>query len=298
MPVDIVLIPPARVLVITGPNTGGKTVALKTAGLLSLMAQAGLLIPAADGSQIPVFRTRVRRHRRRAVDLGEPEHVLRRTSPTSSSMDKALALPSLVLLDEAGAGTDPVEGGALAMAIIDHFRRRGATVIATTHYDALKSYASTTEGVMAAGFGFNPETFAPTYRLNYGSPGQQPGARDRQPARAAGRRHRRRRGRTGARARPSWPNISPRSNATCRRSSTNTGSRPASGRRWPRRRPKLHAREQELRNREDTFRRKLDERIDDRLRDARREIDSVRRRAQGAGRMRSRRRPSGGWRRG
>ncbi len=86
-------------------------------------------------------------------------------------MDKALALPALVLLDEAGAGTDPLEGGALAMAIIDHFRRRGAMVIATTHYDALKSYASTTEGVMAAGFGFDPQTFAPTYRLNYGSPG-------------------------------------------------------------------------------------------------------------------------------
>ena len=86
-------------------------------------------------------------------------------------MDKALELPALVLLDEAGAGTDPIEGGALAMAIIDHFRRRGAMVVATTHYDALKTYASTTEGVTTAGFGFDPETFAPTYRLNYGSPG-------------------------------------------------------------------------------------------------------------------------------
>src|SRR5919107_4052855 len=86
-------------------------------------------------------------------------------------MDASLEMPTLVLLDEAGSGTDPNEGGALAMAIIDHFRRRGAMVLATTHFDALKSYASTTEGVTSAGFGFNPNTFAPTYRLNYGSPG-------------------------------------------------------------------------------------------------------------------------------
>src|SRR6185369_5021455 len=87
------------------------------------------------------------------------------------AMDKALDAPALVLLDEAGGSTDPNEGGALAMAIIDHFRRRGALVVATTHFDALKTYASTTEGVTSAGFGFNPETFAPTYRLHYGSPG-------------------------------------------------------------------------------------------------------------------------------
>ena len=105
-------------------------------------------------------------------------------------------LPALVLLDEVGAGTDPVEGGALAMAIIEHFRERGAMVIATTHYDALKTYASTTEGVMPAGFGFDPETFAPTYRLIYGSPGPQPGARDRGAARAAGVDHRAARART------------------------------------------------------------------------------------------------------
>ena len=86
-------------------------------------------------------------------------------------MERSLVLPALVLLDEAGAGTDPVEGGALAMAIIEHFRQRGAMVVATTHYDTLKSYASTTEGVSPAGFGFDPQTFAPTYRLNYGAPG-------------------------------------------------------------------------------------------------------------------------------
>jgi len=170
VPVDVLLIPPTSVLVITGPNTGGKTVALKTAGLLSLMAQAGLLIPAAGGSQIPVFRSIF-------ADIGDEQSISASLSTFSGhianvvSMEKALALPALVLLDEAGAGTDPLEGGALAMAIIDHFRRRGAMAVATTHYDALKSYASTTEGVMAAGFGFDPKTFAPTYRLNYGSPG-------------------------------------------------------------------------------------------------------------------------------
>jgi len=170
VPVDVLLIPPVSVLVITGPNTGGKTVALKTAGLLTLMAQAGLLIPAADGSQVPVLRTIF-------ADIGDEQSIANSLSTFSGhianivSMDRALALPALVLLDEAGAGTDPLEGGALAMSIIDHFRRRGAMVVATTHYDALKTYASTTAGVMAAGFGFDPETFAPTYRLNYGAPG-------------------------------------------------------------------------------------------------------------------------------
>ena len=170
MPVDVLLIPPVSVLVITGPNTGGKTVALKTAGLLTLMAQAGLLIPAADGSHIPVLRTIF-------ADIGDEQSIANSLSTFSGhianivAMDRGLALPALVLLDEAGAGTDPLEGGALAMSFIDHFRRRGAMVVATTHYDALKTYASTTEGVMAAGFGFDPETFAPTYRLNYGAPG-------------------------------------------------------------------------------------------------------------------------------
>jgi DNA mismatch repair protein MutS2 len=87
-------------------------------------------------------------------------------------MDHALALPALVLLDEAGAGTDPVEGGALGLAIVDHLRKRGAHVVATTHYEPLKSYASTTPGVACAAFGFDPETFAPTYRLTYGTPGR------------------------------------------------------------------------------------------------------------------------------
>ncbi|HYT74300.1 MAG TPA: hypothetical protein VEL79_06100, partial [Vicinamibacterales bacterium] len=169
-PVDILVIPPTRALVVTGPNTGGKTVALKTAGLLPLMAQAGLLIPAADGTQLPVFQTVF-------ADIGDDQSIAESLSTFSGhianvvAMDNALALPALVLLDEAGGGTDPNEGGALATAIIDHFCKRGAMVVATTHFDALKTYAATTDGVTSAGFGFNPHTFAPTYRLQYGSPG-------------------------------------------------------------------------------------------------------------------------------
>ena len=170
VPVDVLLIPPTRVLVITGPNTGGKTVALKTAGLLPLMAQAGLLVPAADGTQVPVFHSVF-------ADIGDEQSIAESLSTFSGhianvvAMDKALAPPALVLLDEAGGGTDPNEGGALATAIIEHFRTRGAMVVATTHFDALKTYAATTEGVTPAGFGFTPDTFAPTHRLHYGSPG-------------------------------------------------------------------------------------------------------------------------------
>lgn len=170
VPVDVLLIPPTRVLVITGPNTGGKTVALKCAGLLPLMAQAGLHIPVEEGSQVPVFRTAF-------ADIGDEQSIAANLSTFSShitniaAMDRALDVPALVLLDEVGSGTDPLEGGALGMAIIDHFRQRGALVVATTHYDALKSYASTTPGVTAAAFGFDPDNFAPTYRLIYGSPG-------------------------------------------------------------------------------------------------------------------------------
>ena len=171
MPVTIKIIPPATVLLVTGPNTGGKTVALKTAGLLALMAQSGLRIPATDGSRLPVFKTVF-------ADIGDEQSIEASLSTFSAhitnlaSMDRDLAVPGLVLLDEVGSGTDPVEGGALGVAIIDHFKRRGATVMATSHYDALKSYASTTEGVTSAAFGFTPATFAPTYEMIYGSPGR------------------------------------------------------------------------------------------------------------------------------
>lgn len=273
VPVDIVLIPPVNVLVITGPNTGGKTVALKTAGLLSLMAQAGLLVPAAEGSQVPVFRSLF-------ADIGDEQSIAQSLSTFSGhisnivSMERDLALPALVLLDEAGAGTDPVEGGALAMAIIDHFRRRGAMVIATTHYDSLKTYASTTEGVTPAGFGFAPETFAPTYRLNYGVPGSslafeiarrlglpdtiidaaraQRSERERQLAEHLARVER------DAQALDHERRLIARERDVLAETSS-----------------KLQSREADLRNREETFRRRLNERIEERLRDARREIDAV-----------------------
>ena len=171
VPVDIVMRPPDRALIVTGPNTGGKTVALKTAGLLVLMAQAGLHVPAAEGSVLPVFRSVF-------ADIGDEQSIAANLSTFSGhlsnivAMDRRLALPGLVLLDEVGAGTDPVEGGALGCAVVEHFRARGAHVVATTHDDVLKSYGATTAGAAVAAFGFDPETFAPTYRLIYGSAGR------------------------------------------------------------------------------------------------------------------------------
>ncbi|MEO8480689.1 MAG: Smr/MutS family protein [Acidobacteriota bacterium] len=168
---DLVITPPASVLVISGPNTGGKTVALKAFGLLALMAQAGLLIPVDDDSVFTPFRSVF-------ADIGDEQSIANSLSTFSAhmahivAMDRALELPALVLLDEVGSGTDPAEGGALGAAIVDHFRRRGAMVIATTHDEAMKSYAATTAGVVTAGFGFNPDTYAPTYRLLYGAPGR------------------------------------------------------------------------------------------------------------------------------
>jgi len=171
VPVDIRMVPPTSVLVITGPNTGGKTVALKTAGLLVLMAQAGLHVPAAGGSRVPVFRSVF-------ADIGDEQSIANSLSTFSwhmtniVSMDRSLALPALVLLDEVGVGTDPIEGGALGLAIVEHLRRRGAHLVATTHYEQLKTYAATTEGVAGAAFGFDGETFEPSYRLIYGAPGR------------------------------------------------------------------------------------------------------------------------------
>jgi DNA mismatch repair protein MutS2 len=171
VPSDLRVMPPTRALVISGPNTGGKTVALKAVGLLALMAQSGLLIPVERGSRFTPFRSVF-------ADIGDDQSISASLSTFSArianivSMERALELPALVLLDEVGGGTDPVEGGALGTAVIDHFRQRGASVIATTHDDALKSYAATTEGVATAAFGFDPETYAPSYRLIYGAPGR------------------------------------------------------------------------------------------------------------------------------
>ena len=189
-------------------------------------------------------------------------------------MDKALTLPSLVLLDEAGGGTDPNEGGALAMAIIEHFRVRGATVVATTHYDALKSYAVTTEGVTPAGFGFDPVTFAPTYRLNYGAPGSslalEIATRLGLPASIieSARRHRSEReaqlAEHLAKVERDLQSLDHERRLAARERTALEENA-----------AKMQAREQDLRNREETFRRRLEERIEDRLRDAKREIDGV-----------------------
>lgn len=171
VPSDLLVVPPVRALVISGPNTGGKTVALKAVGLLAVMAQAGLLIPVDPTSRFTPFRSVF-------ADIGDDQSIAASLSTFSArianivAMDQGLDLPALVLLDEVGSGTDPAEGGALGTAVIDHFRKRGATVIATTHDDALKSFAATTEGVATAAFGFDPETYAPTYRLIYGAPGR------------------------------------------------------------------------------------------------------------------------------
>ena len=171
VPVDILMGQPTRVLVVSGPNTGGKTVALKTAGLLALMAQSGLHIPAAPGSSVPVFRSIF-------ADIGDEQSIAQNLSTFSGhvanivDMDRRLSLPALILLDEVGAGTDPIEGGALGRAIVEHFQGRGVHVIATTHDEMLKAYGASTEGVTSAAFGFDANTFAPTYRLTYGSTGR------------------------------------------------------------------------------------------------------------------------------
>ena len=171
VPVEIRIVPPQSVLVITGPNTGGKTVALKTAGLLAMMAQAGLYVPAAPGSRVTAFRTVF-------ADIGDEQSITASVSTFSGhirnvvAMDQQLQMPALVLLDEVGAGTDPLEGGALGASLIDHFRQRGAVVVATTHDDMLKTYAETTSSVTCAGFGFDAETYAPNYQLTYGTPGR------------------------------------------------------------------------------------------------------------------------------
>ena len=189
-------------------------------------------------------------------------------------MDRSLALPALVLVDEIGAGTDPVEGGALGIAVIDHFRKRGAHLIATTHYDSLKSYASTTEGVGSAAFGFKPETFAPTYRLLYGSPGRslaiEIAARLGMPASviASARENLSDREKQLAEHLARVDDDLRRLEAERRTVAKDRAALVDTER-------ALRSREESVRERENTYRRRLDAKLDEQVREGRREIDSI-----------------------
>ncbi len=171
VPIDLAFTPPARVLIITGPNTGGKTVSLKTAALFALINQSGWPVPAADPTALPIFDFV-------GCDIGDEQSLDQSLSTFSGHMKNVAEIlesatdRSLVLLDELGSGTDPQEGSAIAMAVLDALLERGATVLATTHHGILKNYGYTHESCVNASVDFDQTTLSPTYRILMGVPGE------------------------------------------------------------------------------------------------------------------------------